>query len=115
MTLREAIEHYYKVAEGLSDASVEAGLQERYSEVRRCTECAKENFQLAKWLDELEKRREKEAVFRPEKLYAIEHINTGKIIFNARGGAYKKHEDVEGKLKRLGEGYRIVVYTLEGK
>jgi hypothetical protein len=47
------------------------------------------------------------------KLYAIEDISTGKIIFNARGGAYKTYEECMAKLDKLPEGkYKIVTYEL---
>ena len=48
------------------------------------------------------------------KLYAIENIATGEIIFNARGGAYKKPEEAIAKLDKLEDGkYRIVTYELK--
>ncbi len=50
------------------------------------------------------------------KLYAIENIATGEIIFNARGGAYKKPEEAMAKLDKLEDGkYRIVTYELKGE
>ena len=50
------------------------------------------------------------------KLYAIENIATGEIIFNARGGAYKKAEEAIAKLDKLEDGkYRIVTYELRGE
>jgi len=49
------------------------------------------------------------------KLYAIENIATGEIIFNARGGAYKKPEEAMAKLDKLEDGkYRLVTYELKG-
>ena len=49
------------------------------------------------------------------KLYAIENIATGEIIFNARGGAYKKPEEAIAKLDKLEDGkYRLVTYELKG-
>ena len=48
------------------------------------------------------------------KLYAIENIATGEIIFNARGGAYKKPEEAIAKLDKLEDGkYRLVTYELK--
>jgi len=48
------------------------------------------------------------------KLYAIENIATGEIIFNARGGAYKKPEEAMAKLDKLEDGkYRLVTYELK--
>ena len=50
------------------------------------------------------------------KLYAIENIVTGEIIFNARGGAYKKPEEAIAKLDKLEDGkYRLVTYELKGE
>lgn len=50
------------------------------------------------------------------KLYAIENIATGEIIFNARGGAYKKPEEAIAKLDKLESGkYRLVTYELKGE
>ena len=47
------------------------------------------------------------------KLYAIEDIATGQIIFNARGGAYKSADEVLAILDKLEDGkYRIVTYEL---
>ena len=79
-------------------------------------ECREEHRQLAEWLRELQSYKTRDARFRPRKLYALEHISTGKIIFNARGGAYKLREEAEDKLKRLGgKGYRIIVYELRAE
>ena len=48
------------------------------------------------------------------KLYAIQDVTTGKIIFNARGGAYKSPEEAMAKLDKLEDGkYRIVTYELK--
>lgn len=53
-------------------------------------------------------------VNRPEVLYAIENINTGKITFNARGGAYQDKEAAYKKMCRMGQNeHRIVEYRLE--
>ena len=50
------------------------------------------------------------------KLYAIEDISTGQIIFNARGGAYKSADEALAKLDKLEDGkYRIVTYELKGE
>ena len=51
-----------------------------------------------------------------KRLYAIQNISTGQIIFNARGGAYKKPEEAMAKLDKLEDGkYRIVTYELKGE
>lgn len=54
---------------------------------------------------------------RPIELYAIENVDTGKIIFNARGGCYKQISDALKKLAYLTErnscNYRIVIYRLD--
>lgn len=48
------------------------------------------------------------------KLYAIQDVTTGKIIFNARGGAYKSADEALTKLNKLEDGkYRIVTYELK--
>ena len=40
----------------------------------------------------------------------------GEIIFNARGGAYKKPEEALAKLDKLEDGkYRLVTYELKGE
>ena len=53
-------------------------------------------------------------VQRPEVLYAIENINTGKITFNARGDAYQDKEAAYKKMCRMGQDdHRIVKYRLE--
>lgn len=53
-------------------------------------------------------------VQKPEVLYAIENINTGKITFNARGGAYQDKEAAYKKMCRMGQDdHRIVKYRLE--
>lgn len=60
-----------------------------------------------------------QAEVRPTELYAIEDVNTGKIIFNARGGCYKQVSDALKKLAYLtardSGNYRIVVYRLDEK
>ena len=49
-----------------------------------------------------------------KRLYAIQNIATGEIIFNARGGAYKKLEEALTKLDKLESGkYRLVTYELK--
>ena len=62
-------------------------------------------------------KRCKEIVNEPEtikKLYAIQNVATGEIIFNARGGAYKKPEEAMAKLDKLEDGkYRLVTYELK--
>ena len=60
------------------------------------------------------KRLLSEAPNKITKLYAIENIATGEIIFNARGGAYKKPEEAMAKLDKLEDGkYRLVTYELK--
>lgn len=66
------------------------------------------------WLTDYRNRLSKEIEFRPKELYAIEHIPTGHIIFNARGGCYKHLDEAETKLAKLREeSYRIVTYKLQ--
>ena len=49
----------------------------------------------------------------PELLYAIKNIETGEIIFNARGGAYQNKEAAISKCLELGqETHKIVGYKL---
>ena len=49
----------------------------------------------------------------PEVLYAIKNIETGEIIFNARGGAYQNKEAAISKWLELGqEAHRLVEYRL---
>lgn len=49
----------------------------------------------------------------PESLYAIKNIETGEIIFNARGGAYQNKEAAISKCLELGqETHKIVEYKL---
>lgn len=43
----------------------------------------------------------------------IEHIPTGHIIFNARGGCYKHLDEAENKLSRIDGDCRIVTYKLQ--
>lgn len=69
--------------------------------------------QLIEWLTDYRNRLRKEIEFRPKELYAIEHIPTGKIIFNARGGCYKHLDEVEAKLSKIDGGCRIVTYKLQ--
>ena len=53
-------------------------------------------------------------VDRPEVLYAIENINTGEIIFNARGGCYRNIFDAIKRMYEIGQNeHRIVKYRLE--
>lgn len=62
-------------------------------------------------------KRCKEIYDKPEtikKLYAIQNIATGEIIFNARGGAYKKASEALAKLDKLEDSkYRLVTYELK--
>lgn len=39
-------------------------------------------------------------VQRPEVLYAVENINTGEILFNSRGGAYRNVLDAIKKMQK---------------
>lgn len=48
----------------------------------------------------------------PELLYAIRDVETGMVIWNARGGAYKNLFDVSAKLKKLHKQNPDKVYTL---
>lgn len=65
------------------------------------------------WLTDYRNRLRKEIEFRPKELYAIEHIPTGHIIFNARGGCYKHLDEAENKLSRTDGDCRIVTYKLQ--
>lgn len=65
------------------------------------------------WLTDYKNRLRKEIEFRPKELYAIEHIPTGHIIFNARGGCYKHLDEAENKLSRVDGNCRIVTYKLQ--
>jgi len=68
--------------------------------------------QAAEWLEDY-KRLLKKKINRPVELYAIEEISSGKIIFNARGGAYKDKELAIRKLNELGScSHRLVIYKL---
>ena len=65
------------------------------------------------WLTDYRNRLRKEIEYRPKELYAIEHIPTGHIIFNARGGCYKHLDEAENKLSRVDGDCRIVTYKLQ--
>lgn len=65
------------------------------------------------WLTDYRNRLRKEIELRPKELYAIEHIPTGRIIFNARGGCYKHLDEAENKLSRIDGDCRIVTYKLQ--
>ena len=66
MTLEEAILHCRKKAKELSDKAYEDGnLTEE--EAYACNECAFEHEQLARWLEELKQRREKDITKEPER------------------------------------------------
>lgn len=71
------------------------------------------NTQLIKWLEEYKQLKALQ-VKRPTELYAIEYIVTGEIIFNARGGCYRQIDEAKTKLRKLGDGYKIVKYKLIG-
>lgn len=48
-----------------------------------------------------------------DKLFGVKNINTGEIIFNARGGAYHTYDAALKKRERLGEDdYKVVTYKL---
>lgn len=77
-----------------------------------CPEQSMEYQQAAEWLEDY-KRLLKKEINRPVELYAIEEISSGKIIFNARGGAYKDKELAIRKLNELGScSHRLVIYKL---
>ena len=78
-----------------------------------CIGDKKEVEQLIEWLTDYRNRLRKEIEFRPKELYAIEHIPTGHIIFNARGGCYKHLDEAENKLSRVDGDCRIVTYKLQ--
>lgn len=69
------------------------------------------NTQLIKWLEEYKQLKALQ-IKRPTELYAIEDITTGEIIFNARGGCYRQIDEAKTKLRKLGDGYKIVKYKL---
>lgn len=78
-----------------------------------CIGDKKEVEQLIEWLTDYRARLRKEEEFRPKELYAIEHIPSGKIIFNARGGCYKHLDEAEAKLEKVDGKCRIVTYKLQ--
>lgn len=45
-------------------------------------------------------------------LYGLQNINSGEIVFSARGGAYQDIDAAMRKQKALGKDYRIVTYLL---
>lgn len=48
-----------------------------------------------------------------DRLFGVKNINTGEIIFNARGGAYHTYDAALKKRERLGEDdYMVVTYKL---
>ena len=48
-----------------------------------------------------------------DRLFGVKNINTGEIIFNARGGAYHTYDAALKKRERLGEDdYKVVTYKL---
>ena len=71
------------------------------------------NTQLIRWLEDYKQLKALQ-VKRPTELYAIEDIATGEIIFNARGGCYRQIDEAKTKLRKLGDGYKIVKYKLIG-
>jgi len=87
---------------------------EKAAEVYRnaCVPCGDIEQEIA-WLNDYRNRLRKEIQFRPKELYALEHIPTGKIIFNARGGCYKHLDEAKAKLDKCGLCYRIVTYKLQ--
>ena len=53
---------------------------------------------------------------RPKVLYGVENIHTGKITFNARGGAYQDKNAACRKMVELGvKDHRVVENKLEEK
>lgn len=48
----------------------------------------------------------------PDILYAIREVDTGKIIWNARGSAYKHLEHVTNKLEKLHKKNPDKVYSV---
>ena len=72
-----------------------------------------ENTQLITWLEDYKQLKALQ-IKRPTELYAIENIATGEIIFNARGGCYRQIDEAKTKLRKLGDGYKIVKYKLIG-
>ena len=72
-----------------------------------------ENTQLITWLEDYKQLKALQ-IKRPTELYAIENITTGEIIFNARGGCYRQIDEAKTKLRKLGDGYKIVKYKLIG-
>ena len=97
MTLEQKIKDLEKTAESYRSAGVPCGDVE----------------QEIAWLTDYRNRLRKEIEFRPKELYAIEHIPTGHIIFNARGGCYKHWDEAENKLSRIDGDCRIVTYKLQ--
>ena len=71
------------------------------------------NAQLIRWLEDYKQLKALQ-IKRPTELYAIENITTGEIIFNARGGCYRQIDEAKTKLRKLGDGYKIVKYKLIG-
>ena len=97
MTLEQKIKDLEEVAERLKEYDLD---------------CADIKQEIA-WLTDYRNRLRKEIEFRPKELYAIEHIPTGHIIFNARGGCYKHLDEAENKLSRVDGDCRIVTYKLQ--
>ncbi len=71
------------------------------------------NAQLIRWLEDYKQLKALQ-IKRPTELYAIENMTTGEIIFNARGGCYRHIDEAKIKLRKLGNGYKIVKYKLIG-
>ena len=97
MTLEQKIKDLKKTAESYRSAGIPCGDFE----------------QEIAWLTDYRNRLRKEIEFRPKELYAIEHIPTGHIIFNARGACYKHLDEAENKLSRIDGDCRIVTYKLQ--
>ena len=48
-----------------------------------------------------------------DKLFGVKNINTGEIIFNARGGAYHTYDAALKKCERLGQDtHKVVTYKI---
>lgn len=97
MTIEQKIKNLEELVETLKEYNVE------YADIEQEIE----------WLTDYRNRLSKEEEFRPTTLYAIEHVPSGKIIFNARGGCYKHLEDANAKLSKYDCNYRIIKYKLQ--
>ena len=110
ITIDEAIEFCEYNAKKNAKAFAEIGYVTRWNGER-----VDEIFgNIAAYMKDFKRRLLSEVPNKITKLYAIENIATGEIIFNARGGAYKKPEEAIAKLDKLESGkYRLVTYELK--